>query len=210
MRRRIVRPNTRSFTGRHVGTPGAETVRFESGLERDFLTLTRFRHDVVEIFEQPFTVEFIDSAGRRRSYTPDFKVVYHHQTSVYEVKHKDELRAKWDQYREPYLHMRRWARQNGMVFRIMTDRSIRTIRFHNAQMLLPHRGRVPEPMMAERITAGLGVGPLAVGPLLKSVCREDGERGVFYATLWPMLASGLLRADFDRPLGMEFMVELAE
>lgn len=210
MRRRIVRPNTRSFTGRHVGTPGAETVRFESGLERDFLTLIRFRDDVVEIVEQPFTVKFTDSTGRRRSYTPDFKVVYRHKTSLYEVKHKDELRAKWEQYREPYLHVRRWARQNGMIFRIMTERAIRTVRFHNANMLLPHRGRVPEPIMAQRITARLAGGPLAIGHLLKAVCREDGERGAFYAALWPMLARGLLRADFDRPLGMELMVELAE
>lgn len=210
MRRRIIRPNTRSFTGRHVGTPGAETVRFESGLERDFLTLTRFRDDVLEIVAQPFTVEFTDSAGQRRSYTPDFKVVYRHQTAVYEVKHKDELRAKWAQYREPYLHMRRWARQNGMAFCIMTDRSIRTVRFHNAQMLLPHRCRVPEPAMAERITTQLAGGPSTIGQLLKAVCREDGERGAFYAALWPMLARGLLRADFDRPLGMALIVELAE
>lgn len=210
MRRRIIRPNTRSYTGRHVGTPGDVTVRFESGLERDFLTLIRFRDDVVEIVEQPFTVEFVDSTGRRRSYTPDFKVVYRHQTSVYEVKYKDELRAKWDRYREPYLHVRRWARQNGMVFSIMTDRSIRTIRFHNAQMLLPHRGREPEPVMAKRISAELASGPSTVGQLVKAVCREDRERGAFYAALWPMLACGRVRADFDRPLGMAMLVELAE
>ncbi len=208
MRRRNIRPNTRSFTGRHVGTPGSPAVRFESGLERDLLTLLRFRTDVVEIVEQPFTVEFTDAAGRPRSYTPDFKVIFTHQTSIYEVKFRKDLRAKWDTYREPYLYLRQWARQRGWFFRVMTEGAIRTVRFHNADMLLPHRAREPHPEMARRITAQLAHGPLSILQLLTTTCPDNTDRAAFYAALWPMLAKGMVVADFDRPLGMSMAVEL--
>ena len=210
MRRRIVRPNVRSFTGRHLGGVDTATVRYESGLERDFLTLVNFRDDVVEVVEQPVTLAFTDSTGRKRTYTPDFKVVYRTKTAVYEIKYKDKLRADWATYRESMLFARRWAKQNGMFFRIMTDCSIRTVRFLNADMLLPHRPTVPDPEVAASIISALRLGPMTVLRLLKSVCSENSDRAKLYGALWPMLARGQLKGDFDRPLGMEFVVELPE
>lgn len=208
MKRRIVRPNRRSYTGRHVGSPGGHIVRFESGLERDFLTLTRFRLDVVEIVEQPFTVTFVDSAGRSRSYTPDFKVTYQSKTVIYEIKYKTDLRKHWVRYREPYTYMRQWAREQGMYFRIMTEGAIRSIRFHNANMLLPYLREVPDPAMAARIRTGLATGTLTILQLLKGVCQSDAERPAFFAALWPMLAQRVLTVDFNRPLGMDLEVSL--
>ncbi|CAO3440441.1 hypothetical protein [Azospirillum endophyticum] len=67
MRRRIVKPNTRSFNGRHVMPDGNSDVRFESGLEHDFPTLLSLRDDVREIVEQPLA---IDIAWRAASAPP--------------------------------------------------------------------------------------------------------------------------------------------
>lgn len=208
MRRRTVRPNTRSFTGRHVVRDASKDVRFESGLERDFLTLTRFRSDVLDVLEQPITLEYLDSQGRKRRYTPDFKVAYRDRTVLYEVKYRQQLRAKWPLYREAFAFARSWARASGMQFRIVTERLIRTVRFENARLIGPYVGIEPEPRMAAAITASLTAGPRTVLSLMRELCPEAIERGPFYAALWPMLANQHLSFDLGTPIGMDLEVAL--
>ena len=206
MKRRIIRPNKRSFTGRHVGKRGTATVAFESGLERDFLTLIRFREDFRDVVEQPFTMAFSDSAGRSRSYTPDFKVTFSKRSVVYEVKYRDELRKNWDRYREPFCYMRSWTRSQGMAFRLVTDLTIRTVRFENVRLISPFVHQLVPEEMSSRIKQALGDETITILDLLKRVCRDDTERPAFYTALWSMLAHRMLTADLNMPLGMQAIV----
>jgi hypothetical protein len=206
MKRRTVGPNKRSFTGRHVGTKRTPTVRFESGLERDLLTLVRFREDFIDVVEQPVTVEFTDSTGKERSYTPDFKVVYRSKTVIYEVKYRDELERNWDLYREHVRYMRSWARREGMYFRIVTELTIRTVRFENFRLITPFRHDPVPAEMAARIAAALGNQKMSVLELAQRLCPALADRGHFYPALWGMLAHRTLATDFDSPLGMQALV----
>ncbi|TWB36918.1 TnsA endonuclease N-terminal domain-containing protein [Nitrospirillum pindoramense] len=207
VRRRKVGPNNRSYTGRHVTGDGENTVRYESKLERDLLILLESRPGVLEITEQPFTLEFVDSTGRKKTYTPDFLVRYADKTSIYEVKFKDELKKNWDRYREPYFYARSWAKQNGMRFRIMTEKAIRTLRTENFRVLRPFLRVEPDADTVQQILNGLAEGPWTIGRLAKDLYPNVEERGLFWQAMWVLLVQGRLTGDFDRfPLGMDFVV----
>lgn len=209
VRRRQVGPNARSYTGRHVGRDGV-TVRFESKLERDFLVLTRFRPDVLEVVEQPVTLEFRDSRGRKRRYTPDFLVRYPHKTSLIEVKFRDELRKNWPRYSEPFSHARSWARANGMRFKVVTERVIRRTPWKNANLLEPHQGLAAHPMEGAAILGELQEGAWTIGKLMKALHPDPSDRGLFWQTMWRLLANGEVVGDFERPIGMDFVIWRAQ
>jgi len=205
VRRRKIGPNARSYTGRHICADG-RTVRFESKLERDFLVLVRSRSDVLEVVEQPFTLEYRDSRGRRRRYTPDFLVRYGHKTSLYEVKFRAELRQNWDRYRDALGYARAWARDNGMRFKLVTERVLRRTPLENARILELHRGLPPDPREAEGILAELDGGAWTIGHLAKSLYPDPAHRGLFWQTLWRLIASGQVAGDLEKPIGMDFVI----
>lgn len=206
MKRRIIRPNVKSYTGRHAG--GGSTVRFESALERDFITLIRSHPDFLEILEQPEKFTFEDSQGKQRSYTPDFLVKFTKHTVYYEIKYRDQLRQDWERYREIVHFMRGHVRQRESVsYRIVTDLTIRTPRFQNARLLAPYLSRALDPSL----TAGLlecisAAGPITISDLLRRM--NSSNRGQVLATLWSMLAQQMLQTDLKKPLSMNSVLEV--
>lgn len=203
MKRRIIRPNNRSYTGRHEGQRADDpnTVRFESGLERDFLTLVRFRPDYREVKEQPETFQFADRAGKRRSYTPDFQVTFASKTVIYEVKYRKELRQGWeDRYREIFLFMR--SRADGRYFRFITEARIRSSLCENLRLLAPHQKWPPDELMRGQVLEALTDGPLSLVTLARQLCPTLEDRGLFNATVWRMIAQRQINTDLDSPISM--------
>lgn len=208
MRRRIIRPNVRSYTGRHVAANGS-VVRFESGLERDFLTLLRFRGDVEEILEQPETFHFLDGTGATRRYTPDFLVSFVPAKRVYyEVKFREQLRRDWPRFRDSLHFMRRHAAERGAAFRVVTEITIRTPKLENARLLVPFATATPDPRIAGALLELVTSQPITILDALRAVCRSPNDRAAFYAALWPLLAQRILTTDFDKPIGMQSWLEV--
>lgn len=205
MKRRIIRPNNRSYTGRHEGQrkDDPNTVRYESGLERDFLTLVRFRPDYRQVIEQPETVEFTDSTGKRRSYTPDFQVTYASKIVIYEVKYRNELRQNWEErYREIARLMRARARIDGRYFRFVTEAIIRGSLCENLRLLAPHQKWPPNEDMRSRVLDALTDGPVSLLVLARRLCPTLEDRGLFNATVWRMIAQRQINTDLESPIGM--------
>jgi TnsA endonuclease-like protein len=180
------------------------TVEHESALERDFVTLTSFRHPDARIISQPVTLNFRDGAKTRR-YTPDFLVQHSAaQAELVEVKYRADLRANWARLRPAFVAARQWARDHGSVFRIATERSIRGSMLGNAKRLLPLRWAPLDPAVAELVlftirsekTPTLG-GVLAALP----VSRQAG-----LAALWRLIARGSLQVDLAGPITLHTRV----
>lgn len=207
MKRRIVGPNRRSYTGRHVGLDQTE-VRYESSLERDFLTLMRFRPDVISIREQPETFGFVDDQGQARRYTPDFEVIFGNKTVLYEIKYREELRKNWERYRGVVRFMRDHCAERGIHFRIMTDLTIRSVKFENVKLLSAHVKTPPHSAMSERLRRLLSQGPATVLEAVRSLCPAAEDRADFYAALWPLLARREIQMDWSKPIGMETRIWL--
>lgn len=206
MRRRIIRPNTRSYTGRHVSPDGAALNRYESSLEHDLLVLLHFNR-AIEIIEQPKTYLFADSLGQKRKYTPDFLVTLQSGVRVfYEVKFRAQLRCQWTTYRDVVMFMRHQARAEGATYRIVTEAVIRRPRLENARLLLPYLSCDADPAITAALKTALNGGPLTIAAAAQQLSATPAERRNFFACLWPMISQGQIGADLDAPLSMGSLI----
>lgn len=73
---RKIRANYRSVTGLVADDQSARSTGYESSLERDFIKHLLFNKNVLGHEEQPLTINFTDTSGKPRSYTPDLLISY--------------------------------------------------------------------------------------------------------------------------------------
>lgn len=130
---RKLKPTRRSVSGYYPFHGNSTPIPYESALERDFLIVTDFIHNVVQFHPQPLSIPFLHGNGRTYSYTPDFLVEFgpDHQTGerpsplLVEVKYQDEWKQNWREWSAKWKTARRGARKRGWRFRIMDDARIR-------------------------------------------------------------------------------------
>jgi hypothetical protein len=182
------------------------TTEHESALERDFVTLTSFLHPDVSIISQPVTLTFRDNAMTRR-YTPDFLVRYlSGHAELIEVKYRTDLRGNWSRLKPGFVAARHWAREQGAVFRITTERSIRGPVLDNAKRLLPlRRAPVDAGVIELVLNAARSTGTATFGGLL-AVLPLSRQAGL--AALWRLIARGTLRVDLAAPITSDTRVSI--
>ncbi|HXE97278.1 MAG TPA: Tn7 transposase TnsA N-terminal domain-containing protein, partial [Dongiaceae bacterium] len=131
---RRIPKNYRNVTGVVASTADTPSVGFESTLENDFYQLLRFDLYVRRFKEQPVKIQFTDSAGKARSYTPDVLVTFREDLRpainmkpwLCEVKYRDDLRENWQVYRPKFKAAIKYARKHGWRFRIITEKEVHT------------------------------------------------------------------------------------
>lgn len=187
--------NHQNVTGIFPSRKSGTSQRFESTLEGDFLAFLEFNPEVSHFDVQPVEVYWIDSKDRNRRYTPDVLVYYCDEvgrpTTLVEVKYRDELREKWPELREKFSAAHQFAKKNGWVFRIASDRFIRTELTRTAKFLIPYVFRGPDRQVyLEELDAGLGrIGRCTVQQLLESLRSDPWKRAELIPTLWFMLGT---------------------
>lgn len=174
------------------------TVEHESALERDFVVLTSFLDPAASIISQPITLKFQDGARLRR-YTPDFLVRRTlGKPRLIEVKYREDLRLQWDRLQPAFAAARSWAREQGALFHIATERKIRGPRLDNAKRLLPLRHA---PMDAEVAALLLNTVRESEVPTFGSVLSSATVgRRVGLSTLWMLISRQALRVDLSAPI----------
>lgn len=120
-------------------------IQFESSLERDFILLSEFDSNVKTYIDQPIKIEYLDSNGRKRIYTPDFLVEYRNnqmQSNIIEIKYSSHLLKNFHLYEEKFYHARSYCKKNALTFSILTEKDIRNGQktyLTNVSFLLKHR-----------------------------------------------------------------------
>jgi hypothetical protein len=220
---RRIPPSVRSLTGRVAGTKCTGEAAFESTLERDLLLVLEFAPVVVAYEVQPVSIAYADETGRARTYTADV-VIQRRQADgtvlpslLCEVKYRANAKPAEPEARRALRRTlragRRYARERGWCFRLLTERDIRTPYLHNARFLLPFRTHSARAERLDRLqetlrAAAQGRGSLAAEALLALVVREgpcaaQTEYGWYVPALWHLLATGVLVADYAVPLTMQ-------
>jgi len=214
---RTIPKNSRSLTGKVIDFRSHRAVSFESALERDFYVLLDFDPTVTHFEEQPVTIAYQDPVGARRTYTPDVLVHYRpeaqreHRPVLYEIKYRDDLRTHWQDYRSKFKAARRYARTQGWVFRLITEREIRTPYLKNAQFLRQYHAREPDGGDRHRLLASLAVqGETSPETLLVSLSPDRWEHARLLPVLWALLAMGEIGADLTVPLTMHSCIWLRD
>jgi hypothetical protein len=174
------------------------TTEHESALERDFVTLTSFLHPQVSILSQPITLRFSEDSKPRR-YTPDYLVRYSaDRAELIEIKYRQDLRANFPLLKDGFVIARDWAREQGITFRIVTERSIRGPTLDHAKRLLPLRRAPVDARLADLALKTIGTSSgMTFGDVLAAL---PVEREIGLATLWRLIAQRVLRVDFTMPI----------
>ncbi len=169
----------------------------ESALERDFVTLTSWLDAGAVVTAQPITVWF-DHDGRRRRYTPDFRVDWSAGgTDIVEIKYRADLRADWPRLRVAFTAARAWADVHGVRFRIATERGIRGAHLDAVKRLLPLR---TAPVDAE--LAALAVERARSAPTFAELAGNlPTTPEVALGVIWRLIARGALAVDLTVPIG---------
>lgn len=196
MRRRIPLSRRSHIIGFQPLATG--TAEHESALERDFVTLASFRDPNASILSQPVTISFRDGSCSRR-YTPDFLVRWSALTNeIVEIKYRSDLLANRERLESAFAAMRGWAAAHDATFSVITEEQIRGPVLENAKRLLPLRG-APLDAAAARLTLNV-VSTLDAPTVSDAIAAVPMQRPAALATLWQLIARGLLRVDVSAPI----------
>ncbi|MEI6949645.1 TnsA endonuclease N-terminal domain-containing protein [Paraflavisolibacter sp. H34] len=127
-----------SITGKKPSRKTGNSHRFESALERDYISLLEFDERVEWYVEQPFTISYSYN-GKVRIYTPDFLVIYKPSVDAIpllaEVKYKADLKRHEAEYQPKFEAAIEFAHEKGYQFSVITEEEIRTGGLQNAVFL---------------------------------------------------------------------------
>lgn len=204
---RALRMSHRSLTGR-VALRDGDTATFESSLERDWLIALDFDPSVVQIQVQPFTLTYLHG-GRSRRYTPDVAATLRgpvgrrNAVVVYEVKPYEDLRDHWTEFRPRFQAAVRHCRSQGWLFKIVTEKHIRTPFLENATFLRRYRAIPDQPLVRMQLLYTLqALGTTTPQALLAAAYPCPTARAGALATLWSLVATRRVGAALDQPLTM--------
>lgn len=207
-----------SMTGA-VATRFGYAVPHESFLERNHTFIFDFDLSVSAIKSQPLAIKYIDADGVKRTYYPDLLVCFHPVGRrrdppppwLCEVKYRDQLISKRDEFLPEFLAAHQYARKNGMRFKILTDTAINSDYLANIIFLRRYRydPRTPEiEAILERTLRTLGEStPESV---LAASFHVKNRRMEAVAPLWQMVLSGMIKVDLSTPLTMVSPMRLAD
>jgi hypothetical protein len=208
---RKIPKNYRNTTGLISTAKSDRMTAYESRLEHDFMKLVEFDPCVSHYVEQPVRIEFTDATGRPRTYTPDILVSYHPNQDpaqntkplLVEIKYRKDLFKNWADLKPKFRAARRYAREQGWEFRIITEVEIRTPYLKNVLFLLGYRDLRSSDAEVRRLIETLKrLGEADPDEVLEAISEDRIKRAQLLPTLWHLVANHNISADLTQPLTM--------
>jgi hypothetical protein len=119
-----------------------------------------------------------------------------------EVKRQEWLAAQWNELRDRFRAAVAEASRRGWLFRILTDREIRTPYLRNVAFLQCARNIDADETFRSRIVSLLRTEPSTLALILDDLATSDASRGIVLAQIWKMVLRTELATDLDIPLSM--------
>lgn len=198
----------RSSSG-YLHTPAGK-VAYESGLERDYFTQLSFHPGFRRITWNPIELEYTDSLGDRRIYTPDALVEFGLGSGMppyllLELKTREDLVVKIDQLRDGFYAAREYASSmQGWRFEVRTERSLIPALVSNANFLSRYHTVSLEdqfPDYPKRLYEELKArGRATPEVLICACCSTFEEKAKALPYVWAMLAKRIVAFDMHSPI----------
>jgi hypothetical protein len=196
-----------------------KSIAFESTLERDLLTLLEFNDSVSDVIEQPITIEYTNNNGRETTYTPDFLVYFEQpDTSILDIKRKpllievkprNILKKKFEQFRPKFKIATKYAQENGMIFKIYDENKIRGQYFKNISFLKRYKNLQHCKVEEQRILDHLNIiGNTAIDHILEYLYVSEIQKGIALSQIWNLMSNKKIVCSFNNPLNQKTIVWL--
>lgn len=206
MPERRITKNYRSVTGVLSSQKSDGSAEFESTLERDLFALLEFSPDVIGFEVQPVVIGWKDTAGRDRRYTPDVLVRLKSSSKplLLEAKYRQDLHEDWQNLNEKHLAAKRWAKENGMKFNVVTESMIRGAYLDNARFLLNYRYPVPPVEMMSFVKATLkSKRKSSASEIVETVFNDDWRQAQLLTVVWYLVSTFQIKVDLLKKLNMQ-------
>jgi len=212
---RKIPKNYRSVTGLVASELNAKQTAFESTLERDFMLLVEFDPDVLTYEEQPVRIDYLSADGQARHYTPDILATYRQIPNsttlkpplLAEIKYRRDLFEQWQELKPKFRAARRYAKEQGWNFKIITEVEIRTPYLKNVKFLRQYQRRPLNldgaDLLLQKVSELRSTDPES---LLASMHQDAQDRAHLLPTLWSLVAQRKIGADLSQPLTMRSLI----
>ncbi|SHN23194.1 TnsA endonuclease C terminal [Pseudomonas asturiensis] len=180
------------------------------------MEILRFDLRIEGFVAQPLAVEYIDSTGRKRSYTPDglirFKAApYQIEPVLFEVKFREDFRKNWRTLAPKFRAAKNYCKALGWRFEVFTEREIRTPYLANVKFLWPYLAREPSADAKALILKTLwDLDEADPDLLLCALCYNLTNRARMIPAVWHLIANGAIGCDLDHPLTMRSPIWAAQ
>ncbi|WP_375751988.1 TnsA endonuclease N-terminal domain-containing protein [Vibrio sp. HN007] len=163
------------------------------------------REDVHHFLEQPVKVEFKDEKNQLRCYTPDALVSFTEQPQqLVEVKYEAELKEKWSELKPKFKAATKLARSKGWVFKIYTERRIRTPFLTNARFLKQYRNiSAKQTDILSILSTLFELRESSPKALLATLKTNKWNQATYIPIIWHLVSSNQIATDLNRPLTMD-------
>lgn len=208
--------SNRAVTGRHAKS-GA---RYESALERDYYELISADPDVINIDWQPVSISYTSIDGKTRRYTPDALITFKENPVtkitrpplLIEVKYREEYRKNFEKFKERFYAARKFARDRGWRFKVMTDRDIRSQRLTNLRFLSGFKDRMPDPFYLDSVQdIFYSHQEISFQNLLYAIAGEDRwKQAAAIPTIWHLVANDRVTIDLSTPITPQTILRARE
>ena len=207
----IARLSVRKLSGCFRSSSGYQQVGpdrepYESGLERDYFIQVSGHPDFLRLTWNPIELEYVDSRGKVRTYTPDALVQYRIGSSLppnvlVELKYREELKADLNELRERFYAARDYVDQfDGWKFEVRTERSIYPEFVSNVSFLSRYKKiqiENQDPDYPHQLFQAIRERGRVTPEYLLSVCFSSfEERAVALPYLWAMIAQRVIACDW--------------
>ena len=216
---RKIKPNSRSFTGKVPSSKSSNNwVQYESALERDAAIRFDFLPYINSISEQPLSIPHTTHLGNSGTYTPDMLLTFGNcrPPVLVEIKYRKDLFSDWPRLKPKFKAARRYCRDRGWSFRILTEVEIRDAAFQNIKFLRGYRPKThtrfseAEFYVNEIINVLRGKGVSTPKQLAEGLYPSTNRQAGVLSALWGLLYLGRVQADLNRPLTMQSEIWLIE
>lgn len=209
---RKIPKNYRNITGVAAHSKANGAAAYESSLERDFLSLLEFSEDVAQFEVQPISIDWVDSLGKKHTYTPDVLVHYkdtqrNPKSILYEVKYRKDLKENWQSLKPKFKAAIAYCKARGWRFKLMTEVELHTPYMDNVRFLLPYvtQGVLHEHYVAHMHLLDQKIKVLKTSTpieLVTSIFEDEWSRAELLPTLWYLIGTAQIGADLHQPLSM--------
>jgi hypothetical protein len=182
-------------------------------LERDYFYMLEFDKDVHQYEEQPFGV--IGKFNNRKvTYHPDVIVRKNNYSKplIIEVKYSSDLEDlnKRDKIMHKLQEMEKWAKKNGAIHLLITEKEIRSIRLENQKFLYGYiEARRRDKFFQEKILHLLTLEKsLRAVDIANAYSNNEMKKAEIIPTIWHMLVKNTLKANLNIPLTMHTALEV--
>ena len=204
LKARKIPVQTRSVAGYFYSLKNKRNIDFESQLEKKFFLSFEFDDSIEKYQEQPVKIDAILN-GRKISYFPDclvwFKPELNAVPLLIEIKYLKEIIEKKEKIANKARTVSAYARENGMTFKILTDRRVNETYMDNIKFLYRYWQKPKAADKYERrILSAVADGGLNVAGILDRISPVLMEKAEALPVIWHLVFTKRLAANLYLPL----------